>query len=247
MFLASLSGYAALLLSISDGALAARVPFKKAPDATAAGFPFPNSTVVTAVAAIGTGDAAAVLNSTVTSIITNIVNNTIVQVSTVTENVGASTVLSVVTDTLVTVSTVTQPVTQTVGGGETSVIIIEQVSFFTFTSALGGLPPDVLSNSNNNGTFVVAGQPFTSLGQAASAACNIQFQSCSTVIGQGFEITDCQSQLVLCQGAASTATITAPSPETSMSRRCPPLSPSCVLRFRWPLLRLGSRSKDPDG
>lgn len=107
-----------------------------------------------------------------------------------------------------------------------SVIVVKQVTFFVFGSALGGLcpvvqpapaPPAVPGQpapSPDEGSFVVDDEVFTDFPQACLAACNVQFSQCQSLVGPGLKLTQCQTQLAACQNAAATATIVVPVPTT---------------------------------
>lgn len=92
------------------------------------------------------------------------------------------------------------------------IIIISQQTFFNFISGLGGAPPSV--QPGEQGGFKVGGLQFGQFQSACSAACNMQFTQCQSFAGQNFTVTQCQTQLIACQNAAKTATVTVSVPTT---------------------------------
>ena len=103
------------------------------------------------------------------------------------------------------VTTQTATVTATVGSP--IIIIIQQITLFIFSSALGSQCPVV--TPDNKGGFIVDGVTFPELGPACSSACYKQFAKCVTNAGKNFRVKDCQTQLGACMKAASTQTVTA--------------------------------------
>lgn len=102
------------------------------------------------------------------------------------------------------ITTQTATVTHTVGSP--IIIIIQKITLFIFTSALGSDCPQV--KPGNNGDFVVDGETVPNLGDACSKACYKQFSKCASNAGKNFKVTDCQTQLGACIKAASTQTVT---------------------------------------
>ncbi|KAL2758133.1 hypothetical protein ACRALDRAFT_207334 [Sodiomyces alcalophilus JCM 7366] len=93
------------------------------------------------------------------------------------------------------------------------VIIVKQITYFIFPSALGGLCPAVRPAPFPGG-FLVGEFNFGRYQDACLAACNIQFNQCLTAVGFGIQGAQCRSQLTLCHRAAGTATVTQPLPTT---------------------------------
>ncbi|GKT45053.1 uncharacterized protein ColSpa_05234 [Colletotrichum spaethianum] len=135
------------------------------------------------------------------------------QVSTLTE---LATVTSLLSNNVTTTQVITTERTVTADAApiilQPQVIIVSQVTFFTFTSALGGACPAV--QQGQQGGFVVGGQQFEQFQSACNAACGMQFTQCQSIAGQNFHISQCQTQLIACQGAAKTATVTVSVPTT---------------------------------
>ncbi|KAH6690603.1 hypothetical protein F5X68DRAFT_274505 [Plectosphaerella plurivora] len=162
-------------------------------------------------------------NATITQAVTEVQVSTVLQVSTVTQDLGNNiTVTSVVTN-QVPVTVTAPPATETVQVVSTqiiqqpTVIIVQQITFFVFQSALGAICPAVQpapAAQVGQGGFIVGGQTFPQFQQACLAACNIQLNQCQTIVGPGIQLTQCQSQFIACQGAAATATVTVAVPTT---------------------------------
>jgi len=178
---------------------------------------FPNATVTEAV----------------TQVQTSLQVSTIIQVETLTQVLDNNiTVTNVVTNEQTITAPPGPPATETVSLVSTqiinqpTVIIVQQVTFFVFQSGLGGIcpavqpapaPPAVPGQPAplpGQGGFIVGGQTFPQFQQACLAACNIQLNQCQSIIGNGIQLTQCQSQFIACQGAAATATVTVSVPTT---------------------------------
>lgn len=116
----------------------------------------------------------------------------------------------VVTTDVSTVSTISSPV----------IIVIRQVTIFTFHFALGGNCPNVQHHSSGNGSYVVgeegssSSETYSGLGEACSSACYKQFKKCALAAGKNFDLSDCKTQLTSCLSSAATHTTSDSSAET---------------------------------
>ncbi|KAJ0158446.1 hypothetical protein CTA2_11558, partial [Colletotrichum tanaceti] len=167
--------------------------------------PPPLSTGTGAVAPISGGPTGIFLNTSVPATAPQL--TTVTEVATITSTLSNNVTTTEVITTERTVTASAAPVIQ-----QPQVIIISQVTFFTFISALGGAPPAV--QQGDQGGFVVGGQQFGLFQSACNAACGMQFTQCQNIAGQNFQISQCQTQLIACQNAAKTATVTVSVPTT---------------------------------
>ncbi|OBR07325.1 hypothetical protein CH63R_08846 [Colletotrichum higginsianum IMI 349063] len=167
--------------------------------------PPPLSTGTGAVAPISGGPTGIFLNTSVPATAPQL--STVTEVATITSTLSNNVTTTEVITTERTVTASAAPVIQ-----QPQVIIISQVTFFTFISALGGAPPAV--QQGDQGGFVVGGQQFGQFQSACNAACGMQFTQCQSIAGQNFQISQCQTQLIACQNAAKTATVTVSVPTT---------------------------------
>ncbi|WQF88507.1 hypothetical protein CDEST_13521 [Colletotrichum destructivum] len=167
--------------------------------------PPPLSTGTGAVAPISGGPTGIFLNTSVPATAPQL--STVTEVATITSTLSNNVTTTEVITTERTVTASAAPVIQ-----QPQIIIISQVTFFTFISALGGAPPAV--QQGDQGGFVVGGQQFGQFQSACNAACGMQFTQCQSIAGQNFQISQCQTQLIACQNAAKTATVTVSVPTT---------------------------------
>lgn len=118
------------------------------------------------------------------------------------------------------VSTVTETISQPV------IIIIRQVTVFTFTYAIGANCPIVKPDSSNSGSYIVGegsdAESHTEIGSACNAACYKQFSSCTSAAGKNFDVQDCKDQLSACLGSAATHTTDTEASTVTQSVVLPP-------------------------
>ncbi|KAL6415445.1 hypothetical protein AUP68_02003 [Ilyonectria robusta] len=118
------------------------------------------------------------------------------------------------------VSTVTETISQPV------IIIIRQVTVFTFTYAIGANCPIVKPDSSNSGSYIVGegsdAESHTEIGSACNAACYKQFSSCTSASGKNFDVQDCKDQLSACLGSAATHTTDTEASTVTQSVVLPP-------------------------